>query len=64
MHHLLRPNEPSPPMVKKHIMFSNVGDPLNDQVEFGSTPKVFVDTLLSPIVFEDQNTYSDILKLY
>ena len=52
----------SPPLVKKHIIFSNVGDPLNDQVEFGSTPKVFVDTLLSPLVGQDQNTYNQLLN--
>ena len=56
------PDEPSPPMVKQHIMFSNVGDPLNDQVEFGPTPYKTIDTLLSPIIDQDQNTYSDILN--
>ena len=34
----------------------------NDQVEFGSTPKVFVDTLLSPLVGQDQNTYNQLLN--
>ena len=52
----------SPPLVKKHIIFSNVGDPLNDQVEFGSTPKVFLDTLLSPLVGQDQNTFNQLLN--
>ena len=51
----------APAVVRQSVIFSNIGDPLNDQVEFGSTPYKTVDTLLSPFVSQGENQYGQLL---